>query len=124
VRNANIQEPTSSWATSQGQWTSYASNTITQIGQHLSDCSNVLSLNHQVPTARFTVYPNPSTGEFQVLVDEVNAEITVTDIAGKHIFSKQISQSKMPFYLTENGVYLISVRTETGTSTQKLIVNH
>lgn len=124
VRNANVQEPSSSWTTSQGQWTSYASNTITQIGQHISDCSNVLNLNHQVSTARFTLYPNPSTGEFQVLVDEKNAEITVTDIAGKHIFSKQIRQSTMPFNLTENGVYLISVKTETGTSTQKLIVNH
>jgi predicted extracellular nuclease len=124
VRNANIQEPSSSWTTVQSQWSNYPANTLSELGQHLSDCSTILGSQNQNPASNFTVYPNPSSGEFQVLVDARNAEITITDIAGKHVFIGQASQSPMPFYLPENGVYLISVRTEVGTSTQKLIVNH
>ena len=66
----------------------------------------------------FVVYPNPGTGQFTVLGENIKS-IVVTDLAGKLLY-KGITPV---FDLTSqpNGVYLVSIKTELVTVVQKII---
>jgi hypothetical protein len=70
-----------------------------------------------------SIYPNPTSGTFTVDLNTNTALITVTDLLGKKVFSKQTTQKQTNLQLDENGIYLVYVTTKQGTSAHKLIVN-
>jgi hypothetical protein len=72
----------------------------------------------------FSIYPNPTNGQFTIDLPEENAEITVTDMLGKQILKKQAIQNTIILQLENNGVYIVYVRTKDGISAQKVIVNN
>jgi len=72
----------------------------------------------------FNIYPNPTNGEFTIILQTDNAEINVTDILGQGIIKTQTRQSTTNLQLENNGVYIVYVKTKQGTTARKLIVNH
>ena len=71
----------------------------------------------------FSVYPNPTSGQFTVELLKENAEVIVTDMLGKQISKIQTTQKKMNWQLEDSGFYIVNVKTNQGTITRKLIVN-
>ncbi len=71
----------------------------------------------------FAVYPNPTSGQFTVLLPTDNGTITVTDILGMQILETQATQKSMNLQLADNGIYLVYVKTKEGTTTRKVVVN-
>ncbi len=75
-------------------------------------------------TKSFKVYPNPSNGDFYVeLKDISNANIIITDIAGKILYNKQnIKQSTYNFQNYSKGIYFITLKSNNFAETIKLIL--
>jgi len=69
------------------------------------------------------IFPNPSNGDFTILLPTEKAEIIVTDILGQQILKIQATQKTTNLQLDYNGVYIVYVTTKQGTATRKLIVN-
>ena len=70
-----------------------------------------------------SVYPNPTSGQFTIMLPTDKADIIVTNLLGQTIIKEQATQKTMDLQLNENGVYIVFVRTKQGTATRKLIVN-
>ena len=76
----------------------------------------------------FKVYPNPSTGIFNLKTDSVQQlSISVIDITGKEIFNQQnvnIQDNNYKIDLSDysSGIYVLSIKTSTSTTIKKLIV--
>ncbi|HIC32666.1 MAG TPA: T9SS type A sorting domain-containing protein, partial [Flavobacteriaceae bacterium] len=76
----------------------------------------------------FKVYPNPSTGIFNLKTNSSQPiSISVLDITGKEIFNKQnlnISDSTYKINLNNyySGVYILNIQTSTTRTIKKLIV--
>jgi PKD repeat protein len=125
VRNYNVDGPSSNWATVQNQWTANAVNTTTDLGQHTSICNSTISIqNYSQLQNSVSVYPNPTSGQFTILLPTGNTKIIVTNAVGQQIIKTQSTQKSINLKLEENGVYFLYVTTKQGTTTQKLIVTH
>lgn len=81
-------------------------------------------------TKNWTVdlYPNPSRGNF-TLVSKLESEelnVTITDVAGKLIYSNKVNTSNFIVNLdlsTKTGIYLINIKNSTNESiTKKLVI--
>lgn len=72
----------------------------------------------------FTVYPNPSAGEFKLLMNDNVSErtILITDYNGKLVFEKETSEKEVPLVLNRTGVFVISVLSDTGVSHKRIVV--
>ncbi|WP_417557014.1 T9SS type A sorting domain-containing protein [Mesoflavibacter zeaxanthinifaciens] len=76
----------------------------------------------------FKVYPNPSTGIFNLKTDSVQQlSISVIDVTGKEIFNQQnvnIQDNNYKIDLSDysSGIYVLSIKTSTTTTIKKLIV--
>ncbi len=76
----------------------------------------------------FKVYPNPSTGIFNLKTDSVQQlSISVIDITGKEIFNQQnvnIQDNNYKIDLSDysSGIYVLNIKTSTSTTIKKLIV--
>ncbi|MBK0403311.1 T9SS type A sorting domain-containing protein [Adhaeribacter sp. BT258] len=96
--------------------TSDASNAVTITNTGISDDKNNLAV---------TVFPNPAAGLFNLILPEgKSAAITVTDLTGKLILQKNLQAENTQLNLNQaaKGIYLLHVKTETGTAIRKLIV--
>lgn len=85
---------------------------------------NTASLN-EFTSNNVKLYPNPSNGLFTVGVDFAGSKtITLTDLTGKVIKNVITSKDSVQFneYVVSSGVYLVTVITEVGTITKKLII--
>ena len=81
----------------------------------------------EVKGTDFVLFPNPSTGAFQMILSQPAAEATrleISDIAGKIVFQSVVSGlSKVELDLNlAKGVYLVSLNQEGTKSTQKLTI--
>jgi PKD repeat protein len=124
VRNSNVLEPSSNWATVQTQWTSLPTNTISGLGTHASECATSVNTNSANSlTEEIVVFPNPSKGEFTIKIPHENSEITLTDVSGKIISQKMIMQKTASLEINTNGVYFIYVKTNQSISVKKLIIH-
>jgi hypothetical protein len=79
---------------------------------------------------QFSVYPNPTDGEFILTgrLDAAEVTVTVSDILGKTIFSNNYKnlpylEQKIDLSKHANGVYLIELRTANAVSTGKIVVS-
>jgi hypothetical protein len=75
------------------------------------------------------IYPNPSsTGIYTIDLGTASSKsiITVYDIVGKTISSKEVdSSSKQMLDISnqQNGCYFVSIKNDSGTTTKKVILN-
>ena len=83
--------------------------------------SNIEELSKE----ELNIFPNPSTGQFQVNVGEelMNSEMEIIDIQGRVIKTISLTQATFSFNIEAAGIYAISVNTKNGRSLfGKLIV--
>lgn len=78
--------------------------------------------------ASFTAYPNPATDVINItwgsLSDDM-ATITITDISGKKVHTSEVKMDANAAINISNirpGFYFLNVQTETGSNTQKLLI--
>lgn len=73
-------------------------------------------------SANFELYPNPANDRVKISVNEVNALVQIHDLSGKLVYTTTIqNQQEIDLSDLGNGTYLVTVLTEKGTSTQKLV---
>jgi hypothetical protein len=94
-----------------------------------SECQSITVLGTIDTSASLSmtkIYPNPNTGSFTVAFGQQlnNANINVTDILGKTIYTTTVSGDKHNVQLNEaKGIYFVNIQTEQGErTTLKLIV--
>ena len=73
----------------------------------------------------FSVYPNPSKGQFILQSSVFPATLVVFDVTGKQVIRKDITEMETSVNASEltNGVYYISLITETGTANAKMLIS-
>jgi len=74
---------------------------------------------------RVLIYPNPAKHTATIKANDIK-QILITDITGKTIINKKITQQQVNINTLElsNGIYLVKVITKTGISVNKLIVKN
>jgi len=70
-----------------------------------------------------TIYPNPTSGQFSILLPTEFAEMMITDVLGQTILKKNLSQQVTEVQLIEKGTYFLSIQTVHGITTQQIIVH-
>lgn len=77
----------------------------------------------------FNVYPNPNNGTFIIEISEpfkqTQPAISIYNILGERIYQTEIKNPKSEIDLSTNpaGIYFLNIKTEIGSSVQKLILN-
>ncbi|MEL0454940.1 T9SS type A sorting domain-containing protein [Flavobacteriaceae bacterium SZ-1-7] len=72
----------------------------------------------------FKVYPNPSSkGQVTILSNSFSKmNITVTDMLGKLVLNKTVTDNTMDVSTLKSGIYVMKVAQDGATSTQKLVI--
>lgn len=81
---------------------------------------------HKKNTLSISVYPNPSTGIFNLDLTEIGpANIHINDLLGKEIYTKSINKTGLESIQLNSkpGIYFMTLKTDKGEVTKKLIVN-
>ncbi len=75
-------------------------------------------------TPNFTISPNPSNGEFTVLMDDFTSsvDIEITDIEGHSIYTKNDLSGMLKINSIPRGSYYITVKNSKNSFTKKLII--
>jgi hypothetical protein len=84
---------------------------------------NIVEISESVNNNSFSVFPNPTVGQFTIILPTDNAEIIITNIMGQEILKTKTTQKTTNLQLDNNGVYIVYVTTKQGITTRKLIVN-
>ena len=72
---------------------------------------------------KISIYPNPSTGIFNLSAFSKPESVKITDITGKIILNSQFSTLNSQFSLKEKGIYIITIQTKNQIITEKLIIH-
>ena len=94
------------------------------------DPNSVVGINEIDNNTSFSVYPNPSTGDFNINLTSKNAEmltLTVNNIVGQTVMTKQVrvaGQTNETISLAgfDKGVYFLTIDNNKEKQTVKLIV--
>jgi hypothetical protein len=89
-----------------------------------SDCRavTVTSTSDLLADDRVMVYPNPSGGDFHVVLPEQGGEIVIVDLAGREVLRTRPAERTTSLHLERSGVYFVRVVTKSGTVSQKIAV--
>jgi len=79
-------------------------------------------------TTAFVIYPNPANETVELVCSEnlENAEISITDLSGKTVYTEETVSGlnfNLNVALLENGVYMINVSNANVTRSKRLIIN-
>jgi hypothetical protein len=75
-------------------------------------------------SAEFTVYPNPSTGRFQISAGEMAGNITISDVSGNIILKQELNgNTGIDMVDFPRGMYILRLSTPTAVHTKKLLLN-
>ena len=118
-RNNEVTGPNTNYS-EQGEWSSYASNTTSDIGNF----NGTLSISNSFLN-EFKMYPNPATSNklFFRISDKLN--VTIFNILGKKVKTANLTVSNNTLDISElsKGVYLVKITIENKFITKKLIKN-
>jgi hypothetical protein len=76
-------------------------------------------------SSSFTVYPNPSSGAFTVVLNNITQEsmVRITDLNGRLVFEKELIGSELQMTLDHHGVYFVTVYNVSGSSRRRIIIH-
>ena len=90
-------------------------------------CETVTVGNEELSLIEATIYPNPSSGDIHVVLNETidQFSLKVLDVSGRVVYSNFYqNQLKVDLDLSEyKGVYLIQLITEEGTTTERVLLD-
>lgn len=69
-----------------------------------------------------SIFPNPTNGQVKMTLPSDDALIIITNLHGQEIVRTQATQQEMSFRLEHNGIYIVYITSQEGTSVQKLMV--
>jgi hypothetical protein len=96
----------------------YATNGLSKI----TGINTGAALGNQNQTQSIRIYPNPSTGIFNITGYNGIVSLKVLDVFGKEVLSKTMNlPAAVDLSKQSKGVYLISIKTEQHTLFEKLI---
>jgi len=73
----------------------------------------------------FHLYPNPFKDYINIVLDNDHlSEISISDISGKEVFSKQFSEKliKLDLYNLSSGTYILRVKNQDMITTKKIVL--
>src|SRR5690606_22262917 len=86
---------------------------------------SVSSVDDSAEDFELSVYPNPGTGEFTLVLPRVknSVKLEIFDLHGKCMHSRKYSQGTIPVDLTDvtAGIYSLKVTTEDRSSIAKIV---
>ena len=92
-----------------------------------TDTTPTISIGqHTIANTSILIYPNPSSRVIHIQSRDAIQHLQVSNVMGKQIYSETPLSRYVKLELMEHlskGVYLISVKTELGTSTRKLLIH-
>lgn len=94
----------------------------TQTQTYADACLVPLSVK-EVNLKEAKVWPNPSTGTIHFASDEKIESITVWNVAGQQISVHRPNQLETSITIDNNGLYLVKIETEHGTTTKKIVIS-
>ncbi|HKR05815.1 MAG TPA: T9SS type A sorting domain-containing protein [Bacteroidia bacterium] len=94
-------------------------------------CNAATTISENISENNFmNIFPNPASSEFQIsnFAFQTGNEIIFSDITGKILFTKRISNLTSDFRLLisdfSNGIYFLEVKTNEGVLNKKVLVQH
>jgi ELWxxDGT repeat protein len=83
-----------------------------------------LSLKAEINLSQFSVYPNPSNGNFNIEVEDnlIGAKATIYNLLGQKVKDFDLKSTTTSEFLNK-GIYLLEIEKEGSNITKKLIVN-
>jgi len=124
---------TSTWMFSQGQVDvmmatlntseSNGGRSILKSGTVSTNCSGIISSSTNILNQEINIYPNPTQGRLFISTSEKITSISITNIIGKEVFSQiNFNDNSIDLNSFKNGVYFISINTNKGVVTKKIIL--
>ena len=119
-RNNDITAPNTVYS-EQGEWTSYAQNTVDDIGSHNGSTASV---DDRILNS-FKMYPNPVTGNKLYFSVSNDITINIYNVLGKLVKSKENTNDKNYIDVSNfsKGIYLLKINSGNKIITKKLIKN-
>jgi hypothetical protein len=102
----------------------YGNSDVAANAGHVRAFSSCVAAVSEQVTTEFTFYPNPSMGKVETDLGKFyqNVNVQVKNTLGQTFSNHTVSAQQLSVELPENpGTYFVEVKTETGTSTQKII---
>ena len=102
----------------------YGNDAVAESAGHVRVFSSCVATVSEQVTTEFTFYPNPSTGIVETDLGKIyhSVNVTVKNTLGQIFSNHTVSAQQLSVELPENqGTYFIEVKTETGTSTHKIV---
>ncbi len=92
------------------------------ISQSVNTCTGIDNLSFNISNLSFQVYPNPSTGIFNVQLENATT-IEITDVLGRVILTDKVNAGNYQLNLGNNvnGVYFVKATVDGKTKTVKIV---
>jgi len=99
-------------------------NTVNNGDVNVNCSGTVNTIEYVIPN--FSVFPNPSQGTFHIKTDSKIKSIFVSNILGSIVYTNPIknhSESLININHLENGIYYLTIKSEAGINTRKIILS-
>ena len=124
---------TSTWMFSEGQVDvmmttlntseSNGGRSILKSGTVSTNCSGIISSTTNIINQEINIYPNPNKGKLIISTSDKITSISITNIIGKEVFSQiKFNDNSIDLNSFKNGVYFVSINTNKGAVTKKIIL--
>jgi PKD repeat protein len=92
-------------------------------------CENIVITGlgiKEISSVKMNVYPNPSNGNFTVESNSIITKISVKNIIGQNVFTKNINAINSVISLEDvnNGFYFIELETENGKAVKRIEITN